>query len=554
MNYIVNAEEMRRADENTISYFGLPQLVLMERAALSARDHIVQKWQELFTGSARILIAVGNGNNGGDGAALARLFYLQGHQVTVLVSGNREKYSPALKCQMEILEKYKTESEKQEHTDTGQTLLIITDDIWKAESRPESDSYDLVTDALFGIGLSRPVSGIYKEKLEWLNKLSGRKAALDIPSGISARDGSVLGTAFRADLTVTFGFLKTGMLLYPGKEFCGEIKVSEIGITAESFLEKYPAGITLDKTDEILRECRNIFLSRTQNSHKGSYGKVLLFAGSVGAPGAALLTGEAVLRSGAGMLRLVSSPENRELVLTRLPEAMYQELTENMEWEKLIDWCDVVVAGPGVGQDRVVEEYLEEILTLMSEKSLRKPLVLDADGLNLVASSKRLYQLVKAYTTLGGIVIMTPHIAEFSRLLHCSVKELQAARMEKTEEYVRESGVILVSKDAATIACYADEADSFHYYINQTGNNGMATAGSGDVLSGIMGAFAALTAVRTNKDDPAEKMQRKAAYFEAAYRAVYLHGLAGDKAAGKYGEISMKAGDVIHALPELLTD
>lgn len=558
MDYLVNAEEMRRADENTISYFGMPQLVLMERAALSSRDHIVQKWQELFTGSARILIAVGNGNNGGDGAALARLFYLQGHQVTVFVSGNREKYSPALKYQMEILEKYKTESEKQGHTDTGQKLHIITDNIWKAKSRSEKDTYDLVADALFGIGLSRPVSGIYKEKLEWLNRLSGKKAALDIPSGVSAEDGSVLGTAFRADLTVTFGFLKTGMLLYPGKELCGEIKTAEIGITAESFLGKYPAGITLNKTEDTLRECRNTFLCRTQNSHKGSYGKVLLFAGSAGAPGAALLAGEAVLRSGAGMLRLVSSPENRELVVTRLPEAMYQELTENTEWEKLIDWCDAVVAGPGVGQDQVSEKNLGEILTLMSEKNLRKPLVLDADGLNLVASSERLYQLVKAHTTLGGIVLITPHMAELARLLHCSMKELQTARTEKTEQYVRESGVILVSKDAATIVCYADEADSFHYYINQTGNNGMATAGSGDVLSGIMGAFAALTAVRqekeTSKDNPAERTQKKAAYFEAAYRAVYLHGIAGDKAAGKYGETSMKAGDITGALAELLMD
>ena len=555
MNYIVNTEEMRRADENTISCFGVPQLVLMERAALSARDFMMQEWKELFTTSVRILIAVGDGNNGGDGVALARLFYLQGHQVTVLVSGDQEKYSPALKSQMQILEKYRAESEKQQNMKLRQALHIITDDMWMTAHEQKKESYDLVVDALFGVGLSRPVEGICKEKIEWLNGLTAKKAALDIPSGISAKDGGVPGEAFLADLTVTFGFVKAGMLLYPGKEYCGAIKTAEIGITEESFLGEYPAGVTLDRTDKAQKECLDTFLYRKPDSHKGSYGKVLLAAGSKRTPGAALLAGKAAFRSGTGMVQLVTSPENRDLVLSALPEIMYQELTEDTDWERLLDWCDVVVAGPGIGQERFAEESLEKIMTIVSEKEPRKPVVLDADGLNLVASSKRLYELVKAYTALGGIVIMTPHMAEFSRLLHCDLKELQAGRMEKQKRYVRESGVILVSKDAATVVCYADEEDSFHYYINQTGNSGMATAGSGDVLSGIMGAFAALTAVQqekeSKKDDPAKRMQRKTAYFEAAYRAVYVHGLAGDRAVQKYGETAMKAGDMIHALPEI---
>lgn len=571
MEYIVDAKEMQRADGNTIQYFGVPQLVLMERAALAARDAILQKWSEISRENVRILVAAGNGNNGGDGVALARLMFLMGQNVTVLVSGQEEKYSSAMRKQMEILEKYSDNGmeKKKEAVDgsdksesfvsansgqkikDGRSLRIITDEEWKTEAGRDTRDYDLVVDALFGIGLSREISGIYREKIEWLNQLSGKKAALDIPSGVSAQDGSVLGCAFSADMTITFGFQKRGMLLYPGRELCGEQKVADIGITVESFLGEYPAGITLDKKAD---HTARAFVSRSQNSHKGSFGKVLLMAGSAGMPGAALLAGEAVLRSGAGMLRIVSPSENREIIMTRLPETMYQAAEADTDWGKLLGWCDAVVIGPGIGQDEAAAENMENILTLMSEKEWRKPLVLDADGLNLLAASDRLSELLKTYTAQGGIVVMTPHMAELARLLHCGMRELQAARLEKMEQYVRENGVILVGKDAATIVGYADKAGAFRYYINQTGNSGMATAGSGDVLSGIMGALAAMTAVERKTGDKTGTTAKteKEAYFEIAYEAVYLHGLAGDMAADQYGEVSMKAGDLIKVLPELL--
>lgn len=554
LQYVVNSSEMQRADQNTISLFGMPQLVLMERAALSAEEMIRETWPELFGERARILLALGNGNNGGDGAALARLFYLQGHRVTVLVSGNEEKYSSALRKQMEILDRYRVAA-----ASGKASLTVLTDEAWLQRGRRDEPSYDLVVDALFGIGLSRQVSGIYGEKIDWLNGLSGKKAALDIPSGVSAQDGSILGTAFRADLTVTFGFIKTGMLLYPGKGLCGQSRVADIGIAPESFLQDYPAGVTLDKNPWegggiFAAKCRGF--QRRQDGHKGSFGKVLLFAGSVKTPGAALLAGEAVLRSGAGMLRLVSPKENREPVLTKLPEAMYEEFGSDTDWEGMLAWCDAVVAGPGIGTGPMAEESLGKILSVLSEKYREKPLILDADGLNLAASSAELQQKIKDHTALGGILVMTPHMAEFARLLHCGVKDLQAERMERAERFVRESGVILVSKDAATIVCYADERQKFRYYLNQTGNNGMATAGSGDVLSGMAGALAAFTAVRLR--ERRERMEEesrdcKAAYFETAYSAVYLHGAAGDRAAKKYGKISMKAGDIVLMLPELFT-
>ncbi len=552
MDYIVDAAEMQRADENTIQYFGVPQLVLMERAALCARDLIVQRWPEMFQGRARILVAAGNGNNGGDGAALARLFFLMGHSVTVLVGGKEEKYSPALKVQIDILRKYIGEYDLRDDIQSmmcdKKSLQIVSDDEWRIKCGSYTEKYDLVVDALFGIGLSRPITGIYQEKIAWLNGLSGKKAALDIPSGVSAQDGSVLGCAFRADLTVTFGFVKRGMLLYPGRNLCGERKIADIGITEESFRGIYPGGVTIAREDTDMAKA---FLRRKADGHKGSFGKVLLFAGSVGAPGAALLAGEAVLRSGAGMLQMVSAPENREIVITRLPETMYRVLDENTDWEALLKWCDAVVIGPGIGHDGLAEKSMENILTLLSDERARKPLVLDADGLNLVAASERLSGQITEYTASGGIVIMTPHMAEFTRLLHCGMKELQAERMERLESYCRQTGVILISKDAATVVGYTGKAGDFHYYINQTGNSGMATAGSGDVLAGMTGAFAALTAVRQNTDKE-EGYPEKEVYFQAAYNAVFLHGLSGDRAAKKYGEVSMKAGDILDALPELL--
>lgn len=551
--YVVTAKEMRRADENTIVSFGVPELVLMERAALAARDAILPKWawqkwgwQKLptfYRKEYHVLIAIGNGNNGGDGIALARLLLLTGQRVTVLVNenvlNNPQKQSPALRTQMEILERYR------EITSVGSRFSFVTDDQMRKLRKKE---YDLVVDAMFGIGLSRPIEGAYKDRIEWLNSLPSRKAALDIPSGVSADDGRVLGCAFRADLTVTFGFVKRGMLLYPGKALCGKVEVADIGMTEESFLGSYPAGVTLWWRDigamaEMMRH------KRTRDSHKGFYGKVLLFAGSKDAPGAALLAGEAVLRSGAGMLQLVSSAENRDLVLAKLPEAMYWTLEEDTDWEELIGWCDAVVAGCGIGRGRLAKQSLETIFTILTEKGFRKPIVLDADALNLTAASEALQGLIRAYAAGGGTVIMTPHMAEFARLLNCTVPKLREERIALSERYVRENGVVLVGKDAATLVCYADEAGAFRYYINQTGNNGMASAGSGDVLSGMMGAFAAFTAVRLGSFP--EMQSEKAEYFETAYRAVYFHGTAGDRAAATYGETAMKAGDMIEELPGL---
>lgn len=551
MDYLVTASEMKQADENTIQYFGIPQLVLMEKAAMSAKNEILRKWPEIFQKTAYILIAAGNGNNGGDGAALARLFYLHGCHVTVLVSGETEKYSEALQKQMEILEKYAKLCHRKKYFLQNEGSLEITDEgSWNKE---KAERYDVVVDALFGVGLSREVTGINREKIDWLNQLSGRKVALDVPSGISVEDGRALGCCFRADLTVTFGFMKRGMLLYPGREMCGLIQIADIGIAEESFLNGYPAGITIRKEK---RAVYGLFLPRLSDSHKGSYGKVLLIAGSAHMPGAALLSGEALLRSGAGMLQIVSPMENRELILMKLPEAMYRVLDDTVKWESLLNWSDVVVMGPGIGQDDRAEQCMEEVLHQLTKRAesseKRIPLILDADALNLLASSENLLTKIKKYTSLYGDVILSPHIAEFSRLLHCSVEELQHDRMGKIKEYCEETGVILVSKDAATVVGYCRENGEFRYYINQTGNSGMATAGSGDVLSGILGSSTALMAVEYQ--DRYGIDSKRDASFLAAVRAVYLHGLAGDKAAENYGRASMKAGDIIKELPGLLSE
>ncbi len=531
MNYLVNAVKMRQADENTISFFGLPQLVLMERAALAAKEEILKKWSGILQKGSHVLIAAGNGNNGGDGAALARLLYQDGFQVTLWISGETEKYSEAMRKQMEILEKYEA---------VGAGRLKITETI-------ADEDYDMTVDALFGIGLSRQLSGIWQEKTRWLDSLSGIKIALDIPSGISADNGRILGAAFRADMTITFGFLKTGMLLYPGKEYCGEIRVCDIGITQESFLGEMPAGITCGE-DRLME----LYPARRPDSHKGSYGKVLLIAGSIKMPGAALIAGETLFRSGAGMVRILSPTENRDIIIGSLPEAMYMSLTAETDWEALLDWCDTVIAGPGIGTDAAAAGMLRQLFEALIKNQKKIPVVLDADALNLTAVSTEQRKLIRTCVQRGAAVIMTPHMAELCRLLGCDMETLKENRLKLMEDYCRENGVILVSKDAATVVgMYGrlpqhTEEEQFFYYINQTGNNGMATAGSGDVLSGILGASAALEAVQKAKEEQN--------FFYAALRGVYLHGLAGDKAARTLGKAGMKAGDIISALPGLLSE
>ncbi len=515
MEYLVTQAEMKQYDNNTITRLKMPSLVLMERAALVTVEQIRK---ERGDAAYRVLVVAGCGNNGGDGFAIGRILLLQGCQVDFVLLGSREKCSEETAWQIDILEQY------------GHSPY---------DRIPEGE-YDIVIDAIFGIGLTREIEGIYREAVCAVNQKGGYVCAVDIPSGVHADSGQVLGCAVKADLTVTYGFYKVGQFLYPGAGYCGKIICGQMGIDEHGFFGKSPGFYTyMSPHDVRLPE-------RRPDGNKGTFGKALVIAGSGTICGAAVMAGKSVFRTGAGMVRIVSAWQNREALLSALPEAMTtfydtalwaenepDDAFRKAFWEAH-DWADCILVGPGIGTEKAAKWMLEQCLF---ESGL--PLVIDADGLNLLAS--QIANAGGAFLTkfIGQReqqpernIILTPHLGEFSRLYGCSISEASGNLTVWPKELAERLHCIVVCKDARTIvACSRKE----QVYINTSGNAGMATAGSGDVLAGMI---TGLLAQGMNAE-------------EAAEYGVFLHGIAGDMAAGVYGERSMTATDIIEQFPRV---
>jgi len=294
MKYLVTSEEMKKYDNNTIDKIGIPGMVLMERAALKVMELITEFSATHEAENVKVLIMAGMGNNGGDGLALARLLAEQGYRVTVWCVGDNAKSSLQWQQQREILRNFPV----------------------KISSNMPSVEYDILVDALFGVGLSREVSGSYLEAIRYFNQLQGYKIAVDIPSGLDADTGNVLGEAVKADVTVAFGFCKRGLVLYPGCEYAGKVITAEIGIGEQSFFGEPPAMFYYDEP------MKDLMPKRIQHGNKGTFGKVLVIAGSRNMAGAAVLAAKAAYRTGAGMVKVISSPENRVVIQETLPEAL----------------------------------------------------------------------------------------------------------------------------------------------------------------------------------------------------------------------------------------
>lgn len=496
MEYIVNAHEMRQYDLNTTVEFAVPSIVLMERAALAAAEEI-EKW---LPPGGRVLAAAGVGNNGGDGLAAARLLWQRGYDVTCVLIGDREKMSEQTALQMQILQKYGLE--------IGCNL--------------PDEKYNIIIDALFGIGLTRDVKEEFAEAIAYINERRGsaRVVSLDIPSGINADTGRVMGTAVKAHSTVTFAFQKRGLLLYPGADYAGNIVCRDIGITKESFLGKAPSCFTYGKKDLERLPVRPAY------GNKGTFGKVLLIAGSEGMGGACLMAGESIYRMGAGLVRIMTVKENRSLIQEKLPEAVL--VTYNAKQcpkKKLAEsltWADCIAIGPGISQSKTAEAIVRMVL------EHEKPLIIDADAINLIAADNTLRQRLKEREN----VVMTPHIGEFARLSGETPEKIKENLIEAAHVFAKEYHITLVCKDARTVVCNEKET----VYLNTSGNAGMATAGSGDVLTGIVTGLAA------------QKMN----LYDAAVLGVYIHGLAGDIAAERYNESYMLAGTLIEQLQFIL--
>lgn len=536
MKYLVTASEMKRYDANTIEKTGIPGMVLMERAALFALCVIKQHFkinEKTIQNPSTVLIVAGMGNNGGDGLALARLLCEEGFLVEVWNIGNPHKASGQCRLQREILKHYPVT-----YKDTAQKPA----DFGSGSKYPE---YDMIIDALFGVGLSRELAGEYAEAVHYCNERQAFKLSLDVPSGICSDTGKVLGAwAFRADATVTFGFAKRGLFQYPGCLYAGKVLTGPIGITENSFYGKEPEMFYYD---EPLAE---LLPPRSHEGNKGTFGKALLIAGSLNMAGAAVLSAKAAYRMGAGMVKVLTIPENRVILQDRVPEALvgvYDDLEEGLRW------ADVVGIGPGLGQGSEAHEALKKVIF-----GSRLPLLLDGDALNLLAkdgslrwelaaqgqqpcrkqqamekpmpAGKRLPLKGQAENSgeMGREIVLTPHVGELSRLTGKSITELKEDLAAHTNLLASELHAVVAAKDARTYICREGKP----VCLNIRGNSGMATAGSGDVLAGcILGLMA-------QGEDA----------FRAASIGVYAHAMAGDAAAQVHGEHGCMAGDIAEML------
>lgn len=507
MKPVATTAQMRDCDRITIEEFGLPGVVLME----SASRAVATKARELLGGEAkgrRVTIICGKGNNGGDGLAVARHLRGWGAEVAVFLAGRIDALQDDPQLNAQLLLK------------CGVTISEVTGSM---EIPPFAWDCDLVVDALLGTGFSGPVGGLYADLIDAVSRARKPVLAVDIPSGVNGDSGQVAGAAVKARATVTFGLLKPGLLIPPGRDLAGVVEVADIGIPS-SVVERQ--GIALRQVEAA--DIAAVLPHRRPDAHKGNAGFVYILAGSPGLTGAAALAAEAAVRSGAGLVVVGVSQSLNAILEVKLTEAMTEPLPETphgalsaMAWEKVarrLEWADAIAFGPGVGTDPETGELLARLL----ENAL-KPLVIDADGLNQLAARPELLSRLPRET------VLTPHPGELSRLTGLPVAEILSRRIEVARDCARRWGVVLHLKSSPSLTA----TPGGEVFLNSTGNAGMATGGSGDVLTGIIAALLA----------------GGVSAAEAAWAGAFLHGAAGDQARDRMGEPGMSASDIILNLP-----
>lgn len=494
MQLWVNAAQMKAADQYTIQKLGVPSLELMEHAAQAC----VQVLEDEKVDLSHVCVVCGSGNNGGDGFAIARILQNNRYSVETFCVGNPEHYTEETQEQMHRLQ------------ECGGKITY---------GMPQEDSYSVIIDAVFGVGLSRKVEGRYRQVIEQMNRMRGTKFAVDIPSGLSATTGCILGCAFKADYTVTFQLKKIGLELSQGRTMAGRVIVPDIGISTDSICEDQEIVRTAGK--DIYRK---MLPDRPEDSNKGTYGRLLVIAGSKGMAGAAYLNAHAAYMTGAGLVRIYTSSDNREILQTLLPEAIittYEEYNKE-ELLSLLTWADSVCIGSGLGMSRLSEKILKTVM-----EYVKVPCLIDADGLNLLAENNNyLNQMAERR------FVITPHMKEMSRLTGTPVEELKADRIQILKDFISRYRITCVLKDSRTLIASEEKG----IRMNLTGNSAMAKAGSGDVLAGVISGW---------------MVQGKEAE-DAAELGTYIHGLSGDLAKFEKGVYSVMARDLIEYISKAL--
>jgi ADP-dependent NAD(P)H-hydrate dehydratase / NAD(P)H-hydrate epimerase len=509
---VFTAAEMRALDRRAITELGITGAVLMENAGRGAADEIVAHatQQGVAIRGLPVTVVCGTGNNGGDGFVVARVLVRRGAGVEVFLVGRAEAVKGDAAEKLEALRAARVRLDE----------VVDATDLPRLERRLERSR--LAVDALLGTGLHGPATGLIAQAIECLNASGVPVVALDLPSGLSADTGTAAGPVVRAALTATFAGLKRGLLQEPGRMLAGDVRVVPIGIPPEEVMR----GMTLFLIEPA--DVRRELPPRPRTAHKGDFGHLLVVAGSVGKTGAAALTARAAMRAGAGLVT-VSVPRSQQPVVAALvTESMTEPLEETSAQtvalkarDRIIELAqarDAVALGPGLGLDSEARALVRELV-----RDLPRPMVVDADALTALAGSLDLLKEAR------GPRCLTPHPGEMARMLGVSVADVQADRIETTRRFAAAYDTHVVLKGAASVVA----APGGPALVNATGNPGMASGGTGDVLTGMVGAFLA----------------RGLAPVPALSCATYLHGLAGDLAADEKGEEGLIAGDVVEAIP-----
>lgn len=526
---VVTAEEMRDIDSITIKDYGISGTVLMERAGLV----VAEKIRELYE-RRKVIVLSGGGNNGGDGIVVARNLHEWGWNVKIILLSRENKLSPNCLLQYKIAKKAGAAVEFRDY--------ITEKDLHSA----------LVVDAIFGTGLSKNITGKASEIISFINASDSPVISVDIPSGISSDTGQIMGEAVRADYTVTFGIPKRGHLLYPGADYTGRLFIEDIGFPEELLHSEKLKAELIEKRDISL-----LIPERQRYSHKGDYGHVLVIAGSRGKTGAAFMCAKACLRAGAGLVTIGVPESLLDIFQSRVTEEMTLPLPDRGDGtfsskalEKILEFlsekADVLAIGPGISVTGDTKKLVKELLLKSAV-----PAVIDADAINSLEGNKQI--LKKAKSPL----ILTPHAGEMARLLNDTRYKMQDARtnpplspfakggrggiteiiryIEKDRiniatKFSKETGTYLVLKGVPTVIA----EPGGRVFINPTGNSGMASAGTGDVLTGMVSGF----------------LGQGLTPLEASILGVYMNGLAGDIAVKSKGEHSLIASDIIDSISE----
>jgi hydroxyethylthiazole kinase-like uncharacterized protein yjeF len=499
---VAKVDEMRALDRRATEEFGITQDLLMENAGQAVYFVVLQ---ELGMKDMKFVVFCGGGNNGGDGLVVARKIHSNGGEVKVFLLDDEAKFKGAAKRNFEIVSRMPIEMSKISSIDSA---------------IPELFDCDAVVDAIFGTGLVRKVSGMYKDVIQLINESQSTVFSVDIPSGINGNTGEVMGVAVEADYTVSFGLPKLGNMLYPGYQHCGKLYVSHIS---------FPPA--LHDSDDIKAAVNSPMElpERAKDSHKGSYGKALFIAGSSSYFGAPYFSALSFLKAGGGLSYLATpksiapsiASQGSEIVFVPQKETASGSISLDNK-DELLELCqtvDMVVLGPGLSLERETQEMVRKLAA-----AIDKPLLIDGDGITAIAGDLRKLKNREAPT------ILTPHLGEMSRIAKMEIGEASKNRIDVLQRMTKELNAIIVLKGAHSLIGYPDGT----VFINVSGNSGMATAGSGDVLTGTVASMYGLGL-------PLE---------DAVRMGVFMHGFAGDVGAVDKGEDGMTAQDIMDCLPE----